>query len=191
MPYRLTNDLKDLLSWLVNNFPKGNLKSRLFEGSTRILDFNDRIPDVFNFSNLADLNKAELIIFRPESRTVTALQGRAVGRVALWEIQVLTAGRELVINNFKETGKTACSQPVPDMPMAKLKELRDKIDRYFDVEGLEDLFYPYDYENIPGSTKRAKIRGIIEFFRKRNEMTIFISILKQLRPRVEWPQFEG
>ncbi len=103
MPYRLTNDLRFLLAWLVVNFPHGWLKAHLFERSLRIADFNGRIPEIFNRANLVDLDKAELIIFRSQSKTVTALQGRAINQAATWEVEILPAARELVANDFEET----------------------------------------------------------------------------------------
>jgi hypothetical protein len=72
--------------------------------------------------------------------------------------------------------------------MNELSTLRDNIDTYFNQEQLHNLIFDLeiDYEDIPGETKGAKARELVDYCRRLGKMPELIDRLSQLRPAISW-----
>lgn len=75
------------------------------------------------------------------------------------------------------------------IPERRVK-LRQQIVRYFNKGDLADLIYDLgvDPDDIPGTTKRDQARELILYCDKRGKMNDLLTICKEMRPHVSWPE---
>lgn len=73
-----------------------------------------------------------------------------------------------------------------------LKELALKIEERFSTDELKDLFFRLSigFDDLPGTTRKAKIRELVEYCNRHSKLEELISICKELRPIESWPQVE-
>lgn len=85
----------------------------------------------------------------------------------------------LSLNVGRLLQERAQQEPLPDGVM-----LLEVLDSYFDEEGLNELLFEMsiDGENLPGNTKRAKMRELVEYAQLRALIPKLVGILKQKRP---------
>lgn len=67
-------------------------------------------------------------------------------------------------------------------------ELSDQINDYFNADELADLCYRLgiEYDNLPGATKGAKARELVDYCRRHGRIEELIAAGRQLRPHVLW-----
>lgn len=71
-----------------------------------------------------------------------------------------------------------------------LRKVIELIDACFSIEeiGTISLLIGVEPENLPGSTKNAKARELVLYAKRRGKILQLIEILKEERPRADWPQ---
>lgn len=74
----------------------------------------------------------------------------------------------------------------------KLQELANRIEQRFNTNELHDLCFKLniDYDNLPGSTRKDKVRELVKFCNRHGKLDELISLCKALRPNETW-NFEG
>lgn len=78
-----------------------------------------------------------------------------------------------------------------DSDRQKLIRLHELLSETYSLTELQALcFYlGLDYENLPGSTKSAKILELITYLERRSELQRLLDEVKGQRPSVTWPEF--
>lgn len=86
------------------------------------------------------------------------------------------------------SGRSSAGMP----PQGKL-ELRQFIDRHFNLEELKTLCFDLaiDWERLPGSTKGTKIRALIQDIDRRGRTEDLIDLLRARRPAADWSFLEA
>ncbi len=71
-----------------------------------------------------------------------------------------------------------------------LVKLSDQIAEYFNAEELADLCFRLgiDFENLPGGTRAARARELIDYCRRHGRLDELVAASRQLRPHVPWPE---
>lgn len=69
-----------------------------------------------------------------------------------------------------------------------LQELAGKIERRFSVTELNDLFFQLsiEYDDLPGSTRKDKIRELVQFCDRHDRLDELVNICKIIRPNETW-----
>jgi len=67
------------------------------------------------------------------------------------------------------------------------------LDRFFDYGEINQLAFKLgiDLENIPGSTREDKTRGLVKFVDRRGNMEALIKLIVEMRPNVPLPWLGG
>jgi len=67
--------------------------------------------------------------------------------------------------------------------------LRDQLNATFSDEEVRTLCFDlgFDYDSLPGQGKDAKIRELIAYCQRHNQVTDLLRLLQEQRPQIEWP----
>ncbi|KAA3665258.1 MAG: hypothetical protein DWQ04_01515, partial [Chloroflexi bacterium] len=67
--------------------------------------------------------------------------------------------------------------------------LRQLLEKHFNKSELRDICFELDidFENLPGQTKRDKVRELITFCHRHGSSPKLQTNLRKLRPAVDWP----
>ena len=78
------------------------------------------------------------------------------------------------------------------MNRINLNDLAQLLERYFNMEELKTLCFDLlvDYDSLPGNTRRSKIRELLMYLERRNQISDLLKLLKHYRPNAEWDLFE-
>lgn len=70
-----------------------------------------------------------------------------------------------------------------------LRQLLEGMDECFSLEELDELcfFLGISYDNIRGDTKKAKIRGLINYMDRREQLDELLRLVQEKRPDWDWP----
>lgn len=69
-----------------------------------------------------------------------------------------------------------------------LQELATRIEKRFNANELKDLFFKLniDYDDLPGTTRKDKIRELVQFCERHDRLNDLVSLCKTLRPNELW-----
>ncbi len=73
-----------------------------------------------------------------------------------------------------------------------MTQLHDLIVKYFSLEEVEMLCYRLEipYEDLPGGTKSAKVREMLDYLVRRDRLNELINLVRQDRPNAQLPEIE-
>ena len=79
-------------------------------------------------------------------------------------------------------------------PAERMRSLRlaRELNQHFGSEDLKELLFALglEWDDLPGETKGAKVRQMIKYYQRREALSELIEIGRELRPDVDWDQFE-
>ena len=80
----------------------------------------------------------------------------------------------------------------PSPQPATLVELRDLLDKCFSISELDTLCFDLgvDPENLSGSTKSERSRGLIAYVLRRNMLDQLVELCNKYRPNTTWPKWD-
>ena len=154
---------------------------------------HDRTQLLDQISNGFDLDELKDLAFYLDVDDEETLQGRrksAKIRDLIDEMEFQGRLRELVLLLRKE-------RPDRDWveldlkigePIYNLFSLHRKIEEQFDLDSFQDLVFELeiDYEELPGSIKSNKLRGLIIMLIQQERLDELMIMLQQARPNINW-----
>lgn len=179
----LPKSQKELLDWLVDEFPNGAFEVRwVVKGFVISGHDGNGVPGVFTRNRLDALEAAGFIeLQKRESSGV--LIGYGVPRLAVWHVNILPAAFALLST---KTGALITSRST--YSSKEMTALLDEIDTLFKDDDIAELCFQMgiDYENISGKTKRARIRDLVDQMRRNNRLLALVVRIIKARPNHSW-----
>jgi hypothetical protein len=106
-----------------------------------------------------------------------------------FNVPVGSAGDE--IDDISTGSFDDLSSLTPEERMRSLRLARE-LNQHFGSEDLKELLFGLglEWDDLPGETKGAKVRQMIKYFQRRKTLSDLITIGRELRPDVDWDQFD-
>ncbi|MCA9977492.1 MAG: hypothetical protein KC413_17155 [Anaerolineales bacterium] len=97
-------------------------------------------------------------------------------------------------NDLNATINSVTSSPVAagQGTDAQRGTLRQMMEQAFSLDDIQSITFDlkFDYENLSGTTKTAKIRALIQTSERLQRLADLITICRQMRPNLDWSQAE-
>lgn len=80
-------------------------------------------------------------------------------------------------------------QSAPQVDHARLVELRNRLNEFFNESELRDLCFTLNvtYESLAGSGKGDTVRELVDYARRNGRLADVIAYCRKMRPHVSWP----